>query len=103
MTENPLEHNMGTDSVERSIGRLEGKLDSAILAMGGIRGEVKSLRNDFMHMEKGRLSKLEVGFATLETTVQIKARSSAIIWAIGASIFTSVVSGITIALIIRTL
>ena len=80
---------MGTDSVERSIGRLEGKLDSVITIVG-------SLKEAFDSLEKGRLSKLEVAFATLETQVSLKAqdsaKSSAMIYSIVASIISSVLA-----------
>lgn len=87
---------MGMDSVGRSIGRIEGKLDAAIASIGNVASEVKSLRDDFSTMEKGRLSRLEVAFATLETTASLKAKNSAVIWSALISVSTSIVSAIIV-------
>lgn len=87
-------------SLERSLGRVEGKLDSVITEIGHARGEVKSLRDDFGSMEKGRLSTLEVRYATLETTVSLKAKNSAMVWAAVMSIAASVVAALVIRFLI---
>ena len=78
--------NMAED-VSRSIGRLEGKMDSLIVAVGSLQGA-------FDTMEKGRLSVLEVKFATLHTEVTTKAKSSAALWAVAASVVSSFVAAI---------
>lgn len=77
---------MAVDSVERAIGRLEGKLDSVIKLVG-------DLGASFDAMEKGRLSRLEVQFATLNTEVEAKAKLSSIWYAALMSIFSAVISG----------
>lgn len=74
-------------SVERSLGRVEGKLDSLIVAVGSLQGAFDAL-------EKGRLSVLEVKFATLNTEVAATARNKAALWAVGASIISSFVAAI---------
>ena len=89
-----------TTSTERAIGRVEGKLDGVLTLISNTQSEVRGLRDDFGTMEKGRLSKLEVMFATLETTVSVKARNSAIWMAAGISILTSVSAAIVIYLLI---
>lgn len=82
------------------LGEVGGKLDSAINAIGIVGSEIKSLRDDFQTMEKGRLSRLEVTFATLETTVSLRAKNSAIVWAAGMSVVTSVVTAVLISLFV---
>lgn len=82
------------------LGEVGGKLDSAINAIGIVGSEIKSLRDDFQTMEKGRLSRLEVTFATLETTVSLRAKNSAIVWAGGMSVVTSVVTAVLISLFV---
>lgn len=49
---------MADSGVERSIGRLEGKIDLIV-------NQVSGLRAEFMTLEAGRLSKLERDFANL--------------------------------------
>lgn len=55
---------MEGNGIQRDIGRLEGKIDTLTTSIGNVHKEVGGLRNDFMDMEKGRLSKLEVEVAT---------------------------------------
>ena len=98
-----ITNNMSSDSVERSIGRIEGKLDSAIVAVSQVGGEVKSLRDDFATMEKGRLSRLEVSFASLETTVNLKAKNTAMFWGTIMSIIASIVSAILVSFFLTAL
>ena len=74
---------------ERSIGRLEGKLDSVISLVADIKGA-------FEKMEKGRLSVLEISFATLKTEVEVKTRSSAVIISAVISILVGVSSSFII-------
>lgn len=93
---NPIEHNMGTDSVERSIGVLIGKIDGVQIAVQSMGGEVKSLRDDFASMEKGRLSRLEVSFATLDTEVQIRSKANSMWYAAIMSCLTSIISGVVL-------
>jgi len=75
--------------IGRAIGRLEGKLDLVI-------DNVAFLKTSFETMEKGRLSKLEVVFATLQTEVNLKARNTAFYTGIIASIISSIVSAVVL-------
>lgn len=86
------EHN----NLERSIGRLEGKLDSTVFMMTSISNDVSGLRNDFATMEKGRLTALEVKFAGLSSEMKVKARNSAMLAGAIISIAVSVISAIII-------
>lgn len=86
-----MENRERTD-FERSLGRVEGKLDSVISV-------VTDLKSSFDSLEKGRLSRLEVAFATLHTEVSVKAKNSAM-WS--ATIISVVVSVVT-AIIIKSL
>lgn len=80
---------MEDKNVERSIGRLEGKLDSVISLVGDLKGA-------FEQMEKGRLSVLEISFATLKTEIEVKARWSAMLMSMIISILVSVISATVI-------
>lgn len=71
------------------IGRLEGKLDSVVSMVGELKGS-------FETMEKGRLSKLEVQFATLYAELSVTARNSAAVWAVAASVIASIISALSI-------
>ena len=98
---NSLEHNTGLDSTERTLGLLLGKIDGIHLTVTSICGEVKSLRDDFGTMEKGRLSKLELNLNTLETTLSAKAKNQGFWYAIFASILASVISGVILYLLLN--
>lgn len=76
--------------MQRALGRVEGKLDSTISMLA-------DLKAGFDQLEKGRLSRLEVQFATLSTEMASKARNWAALWAIAASIVSSVVAAILIS------
>lgn len=86
-----IEENTG--DIQRSIGRLEGKLDSVL-------GVVSKLSVDFTALEQGRLSRLEVAFNTLETETNVKttasARWTAAIMSIGVSVIAAVISYIAL-------
>ena len=82
-----------------NIGRLEGKMDSVLTMISEVKGDVTSLRNDFGTMEKGRLTALEVKFATLTTEITTKAKNMAIYVGIAVSIVSSVVSAVVISAI----
>lgn len=82
-----------SSEVIRAVGRLEGKLDSMV-AM------VAELRGDFENMERGRLSKLEVEFATVRTNLSSEMKWNGTVTAIGASIVGSVITGIILYLVI---
>lgn len=90
---------LSTQNQERSLGRLEGKVDSIVNMMQGMQGEVTSLRNDFGTMEKGRLSRLEVQFATISTEVGVKARSQAIWASATISLSIAIVAAVAAALL----
>ena len=81
-------------NMERSIGRLEGKLDLVVTSITG-------LQSAFDTMEKGRLSRLEVSFNTLQTQVSLKAKSSALWYGLIASASTSVISGVILYLLLH--
>lgn len=72
----------------RAIGKLEGKMDLMV-------NSVSNLASSFESLEKGRLSRLEIGFATLNTEVKDKARNTAVwsgaIVAIIVSVATAVI------------
>ena len=76
-----------SNGLERSIGRLEGKVDALIT-------EVKDLKKSFNTLEEGRVSTLEHDFAKLYTEVKIKAKNTAMwmsaIISIGVSVLTAV-------------
>ena len=58
------------EQLQRSLGQLEGKMDSMISTM-------ERMANSFDSLEKGRLSRLEVLYATLSTEVAEKAKHTA--------------------------
>lgn len=78
---------------ERAFGRLEGKLDSVV-------GIVAELKGDFAKMERGRLTKLEVAFATLKSELSASTKSEANKSAMWASIISSIVSSVIAAVIL---
>ncbi len=64
-----------TASLDRSLGRLEGKMDLMCTS-------VNNLAASFENLEKGRLSRLEISFAELNTNVKDKSRVTAF-WVAG--------------------
>lgn len=60
------------DNLERSLGRLEGKMDSVM-------STVTALAASFENLEKGRLSNLEIAFAKIQTEVSERSRSTAVL------------------------
>ena len=74
---------MNDENFERALGRLEGKMDSMVAS-------VNALAASFESLEKGRLSRLEIAFATLkgETTAESTstARWTSAIWAGGITL-----------------
>jgi len=83
------------------LGEISGKLDSTGAAVISVGNEVKSLRDDFNTMEKGRLTRLEVSFKSLETQVETRAKSSGFWYAIFASASASVISGIVLYALLK--
>lgn len=79
--------------IERSFGRMEGKLDSLTTSITDLKGAIVGVQNDFATMEKGRLTRLEVNFATLQTETAYRAKTAAIITGIITSVLSSVVAG----------
>jgi len=70
--------------ISRAIGRLEGKVDLMVTS-------ISNLASSFESLEKGRLSRLEIAFAELNTSVKDKARVTAI-WTAGImTIVTSII------------
>ncbi len=78
------------NGIERSIGRIEGKLDLMI-------NTITDLKTSFDSLEKGRLTRLEVAFNTLQTEIEYKAKSVATWRALVFSIIASVISAILVA------
>lgn len=74
----------------RSIGRLEGKLDSMV-------SSVQALSSSFENLEKGRLSRLEIAFAEIKTEVNDKSRNTSF-W---TSAVVSVVMAVLIAFLLK--
>lgn len=85
---------MDQNEIILKIGSMEGKLDLAINMLA-------RLDSSFHALESGRLSKLEVDFATLHTNVASKARNQAIVISIIASIIGSVASGLILFLLLH--
>ena len=77
---------------ERSLGRLEGKMDSMTEVM-------TRLANSFDNLEKGRLSTLEINFAKFYTEINTKAKNAAFWTSAITAIFVSVVSAIIVYLL----
>ena len=85
-----------SSAIERSIGRLEGKVDGITNDIKIMSESMNALRASFDILEKGRLSRLEVNFATLQAEINTRAKNIAL-WA-GAIVSgcISIVSGIII-------
>ena len=71
---------MPPNNVERSIGRLEGKIDGMVMDIQNVNQSMTNLKSSFDVLEQGRLSGLEVRFATLQAEVSLKAKNTAM-WA----------------------
>lgn len=80
--------------LERSMGRLEGKLDSIVNIVADLKGA-------FETMEKGRLSRLEVAFNTLQTEIAVKSKNTTIVWSAVISVATSVAAAVVIHLLVK--
>lgn len=81
-------------SLERALGSLEGKMDMMVSAMNGLAASFDSL-------EKGRLSRLEIAFATLkaETTTEaaLQSRRVAVFTSAAVSIIVAIVAAVIIS------
>ena len=80
---------MAKNGIERTIGRLEGKIDSLGLT-------ITELKNAFDSLEKGRLSTLEINFAKFYTEIHTKAKNTAMWISALVAIVVSVVSAMII-------
>lgn len=80
------------NNLERSIGKLEGKMDAMIATM-------ERLASSFDNLEKGRLSTLEINVAKMQTEVSEKSRSTAL-WTAGT---VSIIVGVAVAIVIKVL
>ena len=78
--------------LERSLGRLEGKMDSMVASMN-------HLASAFDNLEKGRLSTLEINFAKMQVEVYDRAKSSSMWTSAIVSIIVTVVATIIVYLI----
>ena len=95
LTEDMLQsQNKMSANLERSIGRLEGKVDVVIEDIKLISDNMTALRASFDILEKGRLSNLEVSFASLQAKVQERARNTALIYSGTISFAISILSAI---------
>jgi len=85
---------MAQENLQRALGRVEGKVDLVVQS-------IADLKNSFEKMEQGRLSKLEVDFATLHTNVTGSANNHAIWTAAIMTTAGSIVSGIILFLLLK--
>ena len=96
---------MPLNNVERSIGRLEGKIDGMVVDIQNINQSMSNLKAAFDVLEQGRLSGLEVNFAALKTEVNLKASNTArntAVWFSGImSLSVSVISALITFFIIN--
>lgn len=65
-----MEKPTDTNSFERALGRLEGKMDSMV-------NSVNALASSFESLEKGRLSRLEIKVAEIVTESNQKTKNTA--------------------------
>lgn len=79
---------MPEDELQRSIGKLEGKMDLMVSSM-------QELTAAFANLEKGRLSTLEINFAKMQTELADKSRAVAF----QTSMITALVVGIAVTVI----
>lgn len=82
------------NNLERALGRLEGKLDGMVNIVNTVSNDVSSLRNDFGTMEKGRLTALEVKFASMSSESKAKAKISGFWGGAAVSLIISVLGEI---------
>lgn len=87
--------------MERSFGKMEGKIDGLTTHVTDLKGSIMSLQQDFQTMEKGRLTQLEVKFATLSTEVAYSAKNISFYTAIAASVASSVVAGVILYFLVQ--
>lgn len=80
--------------LERSLGRLEGKMDSMVSSMN-------HLASAFDNLEKGRLSTLEINFAKMQVEVFERAKSSSVWTSAIVSVIVSVVGAIIVYFITK--
>ena len=73
----------------KSIGRLEGKMDMLVASMSG-------LAQSFDNLEKGRLSRLEIAFASLQAEAKQDARHISSWTSSIISVIISVISALII-------
>jgi ABC-type Fe3+ transport system permease subunit len=78
--------------LERSLGRLEGKMDSMVASMN-------HLISAFDNLEKGRLSTLEINFAKMQVEVYERTKSSSLWTSAITSVIVSVIAAILVYLI----
>jgi hypothetical protein len=78
--------------LERSLGRLEGKMDSMVASMN-------HLASAFDNLEKGRLSTLEINFARMQVEVYDRAKSSSMWTSAIISLIISTFSGLMVYLL----
>lgn len=79
-------------NLERSIGRLEGKVDGMSVNVQNIDQSMKDLRASFDTLEAGRLTGLEISFASLKAKTQAESRNTALIFAGMISLVISIIS-----------
>lgn len=98
------EHN----SLERSMGKIEGQMSSLISVVSTLSADIKSLSNDFSTMEKGRLTKAEVNIATMAEVISNlrdelsqKTKNSAMLYGGIISIGVSIISALVIYSLIQ--
>lgn len=85
---------MENQEIYLKLGAVEGKMDLVV-------SSIAALKESFDQMEKGRLSRLEVAFATLDTEVGTKAKNSAMWYSASMSVLGSVVSGVILYLLLH--
>lgn len=76
-------------SYARALGSLEGKMDMIVTSMNALAASFESL-------EKGRLSRLEIAFATLKAESADKARDSALWTSSIISLCIAIISAFTV-------
>lgn len=81
--------NQDSNEFSRAIGRLEGKMDAMVASVNGLAASFDSL-------EKGRLSRLEISFAELNTKTKDKARTTAMWTSFIVSLICAIISGIIV-------
>lgn len=82
-----MEAENNTPNIERSLGRVEGKLDLLVKS-------VSDLSSAFQNLEAGRLSRLEVKVNTLDVQTREKAKNTALFWAFISSLTVSAIAAL---------